>query len=224
MNVRLLLLESTLLFLSREAINRAALSATTQQREKCIWPQLINQMWLTVPICTLLCIPCTYIWLHWLSPVEEHYASQYQFACYAVAISCILELCAEAVVFLTQVFCFVKLKIILNTLHILVRSIIFLYIVISNRSEAINAFAIAQLTSALTIIIGHYAFFYVYILKLNKFRGLVSNSKAKQISTAGLEKSMFENMEDFPFTSIKEMFPGVMSNKVAINFGFCVIC
>jgi len=47
MNVRLLLLESTLLFLSREAINRAALSANSQQRDKCSWAQLINQMWLT---------------------------------------------------------------------------------------------------------------------------------------------------------------------------------
>lgn len=47
MNVRLLLLESTILFLSREAINRAALSATSQQREKCSWAQLVNQQWLT---------------------------------------------------------------------------------------------------------------------------------------------------------------------------------
>lgn len=47
MNVRLLLLESTLLFLSREAINRAALSANSQRRDKCSWAQLINQMWLT---------------------------------------------------------------------------------------------------------------------------------------------------------------------------------
>jgi len=47
MNVRLLLLESTLLFLSREAINRAALSANAQQGDRCSWAQLINQMWLT---------------------------------------------------------------------------------------------------------------------------------------------------------------------------------
>jgi oligosaccharide translocation protein RFT1 len=47
MNVRLLLLESTLLFLSKEAISRAALSSTTQHKNKSSWAQLINQMWMT---------------------------------------------------------------------------------------------------------------------------------------------------------------------------------
>lgn len=47
MNVRLLLLESTLLFLSKEAISRAALSSTSQQNNKSSWAQLVNQMWMT---------------------------------------------------------------------------------------------------------------------------------------------------------------------------------
>lgn len=47
MNVRLLLLESTLLFLSREAIQRSSLSAISLQTSQCSWRQLINQMWIT---------------------------------------------------------------------------------------------------------------------------------------------------------------------------------
>jgi Rft protein. len=43
MNVRLLLLESTVLFLSREAFRRACISQTTQHN----WPQVINLIWLT---------------------------------------------------------------------------------------------------------------------------------------------------------------------------------
>lgn len=43
MNVRLLLLESTILFLSREAFRRACLSKTTEHN----WPQVINLIWLT---------------------------------------------------------------------------------------------------------------------------------------------------------------------------------
>ncbi|KAL1457107.1 hypothetical protein WDU94_001768 [Cyamophila willieti] len=43
MNVRLLLLESTVLFLSREAFRRACISQTTQHN----WPQVINLVWLT---------------------------------------------------------------------------------------------------------------------------------------------------------------------------------
>ncbi|XP_055913987.1 protein RFT1 homolog [Eupeodes corollae] len=206
MNVRLLLLESTLLFLSREAINRAALSATSQQKDKCSWPQLINQMWLTVPTCIALCIPCTYIWLDVLTPVDDHLKSQYKFACYAVALSCVIELCAEAPVFLTQVFCFVKLKIFLNTLHIMVRSALFIWIVLKDHSIAIDAFAIAQLASAIVIFIGHYAFFYFYIKRLNEHK---SNKKNDQKE----DDPMFQSMDDFPFQRLSELLPFYMENK-----------
>ncbi|KAM8721517.1 hypothetical protein ACLKA7_007405 [Drosophila subpalustris] len=216
MNVRLLLLESTLLFLSREAINRAALSANSQQRDKCSWAQLINQMWLTVPICAALCIPCLYIWLHWLSAVDAPYSSQYVFACYAVALSCVLELLAESAVFVSQVFCFVKLKIVLNTLHILVRSIIFLWIVTGDRSVAILAFAIAQLASAFTIVLGQYGFFHYYIRRFNDFKlqQQQQGRKSKTVpETSSWERSLFENMDDFPFTKLSELLPGVISRS-----------
>ncbi|KAH8276583.1 hypothetical protein KR044_004626 [Drosophila immigrans] len=208
MNVRLLLLESTLLFLSREAINRAALSANSQQRDKCSWPQLINQMWLTVPICATLCAPCLYIWLHWLSPVATTYAAQYEFACYAVAASCVLELLAESAVFVAQVFCFVKLKIVLNTLHILVRSVIFLWIVTGDRSAAITAFAIAQLASALTIVLGQYGFFYYYMRRFNDYRLQLARKGKAPLELRSWERSLFEQMDDFPFSSLAELLPG----------------
>ncbi|EDW07658.1 protein RFT1 homolog [Drosophila mojavensis] len=212
MNVRLLLLESTLLFLSREAINRAALSANSQQREKCSWAQLINQMWLTVPICAALCVPCLYIWLHWLSAVDAPYSAQYEFACYAVALSCVLELVAESTVFVAQVFCFVKLKIVLNTLHILVRSAIFLWIVTGDRSAAINAFAIAQLSSALTIVLGQYGFFLFYINRFNDFKLRQQTRKSKAVQAPNSwERSLFDHMDDFPFTKLSQLLPGVLS-------------
>ncbi|XP_004535099.1 protein RFT1 homolog [Ceratitis capitata] len=205
MNVRLLLLESTLLFLSREAFNRAGLSATTQQRNKCTWAQLINQMWLTAPTCVIICIPCVYIWLHLLSPVDEKFHAQYQFACYAMALSCVIELCAEAPSFVTQVFCFVRLRIVLNTLHILVRSAVFLWIVINDKSVAINAFAIAQLMSAATIILGNYGFFYFYIWRINQ-------NKEKEVKSNG-NPNMIDSMNDFPFKKISDFLPGVLKNE-----------
>ncbi|KAH8386691.1 hypothetical protein KR093_001967 [Drosophila rubida] len=219
MNVRLLLLESTLLFLSREAINRAALSANSQQRDKCSWAQLINQMWLTVPICAVLCVPCLYIWLHWLSAVDAPFAAQYVFACYAVALSCVLELLAESAVFVAQVFCFVKLKIVLNTLHILVRSVIFLWIVTGDRSAAITAFAIAQLASALTIVLGQYGFFYYYIRRFNDYKLHVARKGKSTLDLRSWERSLFEHMDDFPFTKLSELLPGRDKNNDS-NAGF----
>ncbi|EDV45923.1 protein RFT1 homolog [Drosophila erecta] len=216
MNVRLLLLESTLLFLSREAINRAALSANAQQGDRCSWAQLINQMWLTVPICAVLCAPCLYIWLNWLSAVDAIYASQYEFACYAVAFSCVLELMAESAVFVAQVFCFVKLKILLNTLHILVRSAIFLWIVTGDRSAAINAFAIAQLSSAVTIVLGQYGFFYFYLKGFKDF--VAQQAKKKPVAPKAWQVSLYEHMDDFPFKQLSDFLPGVMFNPNGKHF------
>uniref|UniRef100_A0A1B0CLD3 Protein RFT1 homolog n=1 Tax=Lutzomyia longipalpis TaxID=7200 RepID=A0A1B0CLD3_LUTLO len=206
MNVRLLLLESTLLFLSREATSRAALSATSLQRSSCTWSQLINQMWLTVPICAFLCLPLLYIWRNVLSSVDPQFQDQYTFGCYAIAVSCVIEMCAEAPVFVGQVFCFVRLKVFLDTLHIFVRSAVFIAIVTTNKSIAIYAFA--QFSSAMTIILGHYIFFYLYTKKLNNFRRRAKKEEKKVL----LEQmgTHFDHMDDFPFTSLHQFLPKIL--------------
>lgn len=155
-------------------------------------------------------MPCLYIWLNWLSSVDDEYFTQYRFGCYAIAFSCVLELCAEAPVFVSQVFCFVKLKVVLNTVHIMVRSVLFVITVLVNKDVAIYAFGIAQVASILTLIIGHYSFFYRYIGDLQKFR-----KHSKEVSREdAVEKfgPYYDSMDDFPFTNIKEMIPGVMPN------------
>lgn len=208
MNVRLLLLESTLLFFSKESIIRAALSSTTQENNKPSWAQLVNQMWTTVPMCCFLSIPCLYIWLNLMSPVNDEYQEAYKFACYAMVFSCICELTAEAPAFIGQVFCFVKLKVILDTLHILIRSLVFIVLVLNNKNIAIYAFGIAQFTSCCTIIIGNYGFFHIYIKKLTKYREDVKKNDdiKKQYG------KYYDNMQDFPFRNIVDFMPGVLDN------------
>uniref|UniRef100_U5EW95 Protein RFT1 homolog n=1 Tax=Corethrella appendiculata TaxID=1370023 RepID=U5EW95_9DIPT len=212
MNVRLLLLESTLLFISKEVFVRSALSSRTQQNNKSTWPQLINQMWITVPICFLLSIPCLYIWLNWLTIVDEMYWEQYKFGCYAIAFACVIEMTAEAPILVAQVFCFVKVKIFFDTLHIFIRSIIFILLVLWNKNITIYAFGIAQICSALTIIIGNYSFFHIYIHKLIQYRAQLKKNDdklklRKQFGTS------YENMDDFPFNSILDMTPGYLKNS-----------
>lgn len=216
MNVRLLLLESTLLFFSKESITRAALSSTTQKNH-CSWAQLINQMWITVPMCCLLSIPCLYIWLNVLSPVNEVYVSAYQFGCYAMVFSCICELCAEAPVFIGQVFCFVKLKVVLDTLHIFVRSVVFIVLVMNNKNIAIYAFAIAQFTSVVTIIVGNYGFFHIYIKRLKTYRNQLKKNDDDKEGTKQDFAPYYENMNDFPFTSTVDLIPGVLKNPVRLD-------
>lgn len=217
MNVRLLLLESTLLFLSKESITRAALSSTTQHKNKCTWAQLINQIWITVPMSCILSIPCLYVWLNVLSPVNETYLPAYRFACFAMAISCIFELAAEAPAFIGQVFCFVKLKVILDTTHIFVRSAVFIIMVLNNKNIAIYAFGIAQCFSVLTIIFGFYGFFHIYIKRLKNYQQTLKKHDGNMEEVKKeFNVAYYENMNDFPFTSIVEFLPNVLTNEVRL--------
>lgn len=200
MNVRLLLLESTILFLSREPFNRACLG----QKDEFSWSHIINQIWLSVPLCCVLSLVFVYIWLNWLPLGSQEYAFQYTFGCWSVALSCVLELCAANMVLVAQLFCFIKLKVALDTLHILVRTVLFLSIIIYDRSSALIAFSIAQVGSIGTIVLSYYIFFYWYI----KNRPLYAKGalKRKFVPDTILQR-LYSNMDDFHFTSLRDFLP-----------------
>jgi oligosaccharide translocation protein RFT1 len=134
--------------------------------------------------------------------------------------SCIFELTAEAPVFVGQVFCFVKLKVVLDTLHVFVRSVVFIVLVMCNKNMAIYAFGIAQITSCLTIILGNYGFFTIYIRRLRKYRETLKKYDNDKEQTRKECGPYYENMEDFPFNSTVEMLPGVLHNSVS-DISFC---
>lgn len=129
--------------------------------------------------------------------------------------SCVIEVCAESPVFVSQVFCFVKLRIFINTFYIFVRSVIFLWIFLHDHTEAINGFAFAQLLSSIVTIITYYAFFAYYIPSINNIRNLHnSNVDTVENKQPAWKKQLFTNMDDFPFKTFGELFPGVMHNEV----------
>lgn len=200
MNVRLLLLESTILFLSREPFNRACLG----QKDEFSWSHIINQIWLSVPISCILSLVFVYIWLNVLPLGNPEYAFQYAFGCWSVALSCVLELCSANVVLVAQLFCFVKLKVALDTLHIFVRTTLFVTIIVYDRSLALIAFSVAQVGSIGAIVISYYIFFYWYIK--NKPLYAKGALKSKVVPDLVLH-TLYDNMDDFQFTSVKDFFP-----------------
>lgn len=200
MNVRLLLLESTILFLSREPFYRACLG----QKDSNTWPHVINQIWLSVPLSIILSTVFMYIWLHVLPLGHPEYETQYVIGCWSVCISCIIELCSANVVLVAQVFCFFKLKVALETLHIVTRSVVFLCIVVTDTNMALIAFSVAQLVSIGAISASYYLFFYWYIQNKQYYKeGKLPN---KYLSKSIL-KSLYDTMDDFPFTSMKQLMP-----------------
>ncbi|XP_041979569.1 protein RFT1 homolog [Aricia agestis] len=210
MNVRLLLLESTILFLSREPFHRACLG----QKDTTNWNQIINQVWLSVPLSGLLSLLFVYIWIQWLPLNHPEHAAQYEFGCWCVALSCIIELCSANLVLVAQLYCFVKLKVILDTLHIFVRTVLFLSIILYDRSLALIAFSIAQVGSIGAVVLAYYYFFHWYVR--NKSLYAKGALKTKLIPAVILER-LYSNMEDFNFTSLKDFLPKYLGSVDTFN-------
>lgn len=172
-----------------------------------------------MPIYCVISGPCLYIWLNWFgSPVDAELADQYKFGCICIIVSGIIELLAEAPVFVAQVFCFIKLRVILDTLNIFVRSVIFITLVLRDPKEAIFAFSIAQVGSTVTFVIGYYVYFIHYIDKANKSRGAAKRTVDTDNGSPDKQPDEHTESDEFiPFNSILQMLPGCLQNPVSVK-------
>lgn len=85
-----------------------------------------------------------------------------------------------------------------------------MYFVLLYPKEAINAFSLAQVFSAVLLCCLYYGFFAWYIAKLNKIK--------EQDERKESVDPLFQDMNDFPFRSVLNFFPGFMFNEVASLF------
>lgn len=156
--------------------------------------------------------PCLYVWLHYLSAVDVEFYDQYKFGCICIIVSCIIELFAETPVFVAQVFCFIKLRVVLDTLHIFVRSILFIWLVLRDPNQAIFAFSVAQIGSTVSFVIGYYVYFIYYINNLNR-----TSNDVKRKKDDDQKRESVDSDDCIPFNNIKQMFPGFMHNPVSLK-------
>ncbi|XP_018326501.1 protein RFT1 homolog [Agrilus planipennis] len=272
MNVRLLLLESTILFLSKEPNIKACLTDTKSHN----WAQVINQIWLTVPFTAVVALFFVYIWTNILSSTDSIYQTQYYLGCYAIAISCVIDQISQSLVIVAQSYCFVRLKVVIDTVYIIIRTVIFVVLVLRYPNSPLNAFSLAQLFSSLAFTLLYYGFFYWYIKKLNVYKKengkkevtsddeeedikekdncLISNCnnenkgnpennkleaktfldgksliEEENLIDSRIKKdlpksALFNDMHDFPFTSILDFFPGFMENwEKPLNPSLCIL-
>lgn len=145
-----------------------------------------------------------------LTPVTDALHDQYRFGCITMALCCVLELCAEAPAFVGQVFCFVKLKIVMDTMHIFVRSLVFILLVVRNSERVIWAFGVAQMASCLTILCGNYGFFYWYLSSRRMRRD--EYKKSEQVTEG-------DTVDDFPIHRMKDFLPFIGLPKLKPDEG-----
>ncbi|XP_049951989.1 protein RFT1 homolog [Schistocerca serialis cubense] len=216
-NVRLLLLESTILFISREAFRRACLSKSLQHN----WQQVTNLIWITVPLSIFLSIVLGYLWLYVLKQPSHEITQHYSVGVYAICASCIIEMFCEPLYLTAQVFLFLRLKIILDTIHVVVRTVTFTLLVIYIRNGAVIAFSVAQVLSVLVYTTGYYVYFWRYLKRhatvRKKVHGRHGDSTREKAEEAGKEK------ESFPIRSMADFFPRKCENNAFISYQMTVL-
>ncbi|KAL0978355.1 hypothetical protein UPYG_G00169430 [Umbra pygmaea] len=140
-NVRLTLLYSTLVFLSREAFRRACLSGGTDHN----WKQVINLLWLTLPLGVLWASLLVCVWLWLLEVPDPNTIPHYGPAVGLFALSALQELLAEPLWVLAQAHMFVRLKVVAESLAMVAKCVLTVVLVVSAPHWGLYIFSAAQL-------------------------------------------------------------------------------
>ncbi|XP_011311401.1 protein RFT1 homolog [Fopius arisanus] len=206
MNVRLLLLESTILFLSREPFFKACLTNAAEHN----WAQVVNLLWLTIPISSVISFIFGYIWLYILA-TSETLPDYYTFAVISVAISCVIHLLSLVAQLVSSAFLFNRFKVVIEASAIVFRTFLFVPIVLHRPENALLAFGVAQLAYVMFYSLAHYIYFHWYIQRLNDQR--IRLKKTDSSDSDELTDNKNEGMADFPFNSIRDFLPGQLKNN-----------
>ena len=117
-NVRLNLLDDTIMFLSKECFRLACLGHTTGREG---WQKMINLMWLSLPLAFLVASGLGWVWASLLPSPDSHLMSQYTKAVWIVAASGVLQMLAEPPWVAAQLMLLVRLRVVLDTVWVLTR-------------------------------------------------------------------------------------------------------
>ncbi|XP_039250988.2 man(5)GlcNAc(2)-PP-dolichol translocation protein RFT1-like isoform X1 [Styela clava] len=188
-NVRLVLLYSTLLFLSREAFRRACLSQAPKRDDKhenyvLEWRKMMNLLWCIVPIGLFFTSLLTYIWMNHLSKPDPVLVPYYSTAALIFGISVVIELLAEPLFIFAQALMFVRLRVLSEGIPMILKCLTTVILIVLFPKMGILAFCVAQIIFSISYVFIIYGYFTWYISTEN-----------------------YKKFDDFPFTSMMQFFP-----------------
>ncbi|XP_041080857.1 protein RFT1 homolog [Polyodon spathula] len=189
-NVRLTLLYSTVVFLAREAFRRACLSGSTEQN----WTQVINLLWLTVPVGALWSVLLGWVWLCLLEVPDPAGTPHYEVGVLLFGLSAVVELLAEPLWVLAQAHMFVRLKVIAESLSIIVKCLLTVLLVLLVPHWGLYIFSLAQLTYTSFLLL-------CYVLYFVKFLGSQEAEKSS-----------------FPLSRVRDLLPTRTRGKPVVNW------
>ena len=162
-NVRLALLYSTIIFISRESFRKSCLSkANSEKTSSNSKKQLVNLIWLSVVVGLFSALVLCFIWMLLLEQPSIQYLRQYHTTCIFISCSAVIELTIEPLWIFGQKSGFVASKVILEGILLLVRSVSAVLIVILKPQYGLYAFAISYSVSS----VFYAALYFFYFCKV----------------------------------------------------------
>nr|CAG4647834.1 EOG090X04LH [Moina brachiata] len=189
-NVRLMLLLMTILFISREAFRRACISNTREHN----WSKVVNLIWLTVPSVSICSLLFCYIWLSWLELPSEKHVQDYQFAVKIFGVSCVIESFVEPVYIFSQAFLYIRWRLFVDLVMMFIRVGILVGTVIYFPECTIRTTAYGQLVVSTVLVVFYWAFFHFEFKK-----------KAEIVKNRELHRN--DPLALLPFSSLREFLP-----------------
>lgn len=154
-NVRLTLLYSTTTFLAREAFRRACLSGGAQRD----WSQTLNLLWLTVPLGVFWALFLGWVWLQLLEVPDPNVVPHYGMGVVLFGLSAVVELVGEPFWVLAQAHMFVKLKVIAESLSVILKSVLIAFLVLWLPHWGLYIFSSAQLFYTAVLVLCYVIYF-----------------------------------------------------------------
>jgi len=187
-NVRLNLLDDTIMFLSKEGFRLACIG----HKGNSGWPQLVNLMWLTVPVATFWSILLHSVWLYLLPPPSAELLNQYSQAVLIVACSGVLQMFAEPLWVSGQILMFVRLRVVMDTVWMITRVAVLCYAVTYTPDKVVLVWAFGHFLAGALYVLGYYLAFLIIIRVNNKH------------NTGNLSSA-----NKFPFKSLYQLLPSL---------------
>ena len=208
MNVRLMLLYSTMLFISREAFRKSCLTQQENEGEKdktavkIQLKRMINLTWLCSIVGLLSSIVLYSVWTSWLPQPASEILDQYKNATLLISIGCIIELFAEPFWILSQRNYFLSLKVIFEGVYLAIRCFLSTLLVVYFPKNALLMYGVSFLIASILYLSCYVIYFWNYMSK-------DKDNKTKELS----------NLENFanllPDLTIKPMFHQDYMNLIA---------
>jgi len=204
-NVRLILLNNTVLFFSRECFRRACLKRPESNHE---WRGIVNLMWMSVPLTILISASLGYIWIHYLDlPTDPIIVSQYVPSVCLICLAVTMESLNEVFWNVTQMFLMIKFRSSMEFLYVFVRALVMIGVVTLVPEMAVVGFCLATVVVVIIQFIAFNSYFYFRI----GYPQLTDKKAEDEVKSDGESEQADDQL---PFTSISQLYP---SFKAPVN-------